>query len=324
MLSNKKAVAKAPAPKKATPGPAPAHPKSDPKKVAPKPVPKAAPKATKKPAGAKPVVKKSIKKDIKQQKARQHHRVKAAKNIEKTKEKPAKKGKNKEIKAVKATKKPVGAKPVAKKSIKAEIKKQKARQHHRIKAAVNIEKTKEKPAKKGKNKEVKALPHPKKNLKLALKGKSNGGKVGNNLDYSKLVVDALHKYHELIKAEKKKDMKKVNTLKEWVKKNAHMDLKKFMDRFKSGAKKIKIEVLTKGASQSKHHMPKELSNKLDKDDDMEDELHKFEKGEAKGRTMPEKIRETLKKIKGGKITDTKIGHIGGYHYLFVYVHQNAP
>lgn len=101
-----------------------------------------------------------------------------------------------------------------------------------------------------------------------------------------------------------------------------MDVKKFMTRFKAGKKKIKIEVLTNGANQTEHGTPKELQKKLDKDEN-EDELHKFRIGEARGRVMPKKIRETLKKIKGGKITSTKIGHIGGYHYLFVYVHQNA-
>jgi len=278
MLSSKKAVAKAPAPKKATPGPAPAHPKSDPKKPAPKVAAKPAPKATK----------------------------------------PAPKATKPAPKALK----PAAVKPM--KSIKKSFKQQKARQTHRKKVAKNVEKSKLKPAKKGKNKEIKAKPHPKKNLIKALKGKSNGGKVGDVTDYSKLVVDSLHKYHELVKAEKKKDMKKVNKLKAWVKKNAHMHLKKFMSRFKDGAKKIKIEVLTKGASQSKHSSPKELRDKLDKDDDMDDELHKFKKGEAKGRVMPKQIRETLKKIKGGKVTDTKIGHIGGYHYLFVYVRQDSP
>jgi len=192
-----------------------------------------------------------------------------------------------------------------------------------VKNAKNVEKINQKNIKKTKNKQIKSLPHPKKNLKLALKGVSNGGKVGKNLDYSKLVVDALHKYHELVKAVKKKDMKKYAQLKAWVKKNAHMTTKKFMDRFKNGSKKIKIEVLTNGATQGKHSIPKELRNKLDKDD-LADELHKFKIGEARGRVMPKKIRNTLKKIKGGKITDTKIGHIGGYHYLFVYVHQNSP
>jgi len=102
-----------------------------------------------------------------------------------------------------------------------------------------------------------------------------------------------------------------------------MTVKKFMSRFKNGANKIKIEVLTNGASKSTHSMPKELQKKIDKDD-LADELNKFTKGEAKGRIMPNKIRETLKKIKNGKVTDTKVGHIGGYEYLFVYVHQNAP
>jgi len=283
MLSSKKVVAKAPAPKKAAPGPAPAHPKSDPKKPAPKVAAKPAPKATK----------------------------------------PAPKATKPTPKATKpAAIKPAAVKPM--KSIKTSFKQQKARQIHRKKVAKNVEKSTKKPAKKGKAKEIDAKPHPKKNLKKALKGKSNGGKVGNNLDYSKLVVDSLHKYHELVKAEKKKDTKKINTLKAWIKKNTHMHLKKFMDRFKNGAKKIKIEVLTKGASQSKHSSPKELRDKLDKDDDMDDELHKFKKGEAKGRVMPKQIRETLKKIKGGKVTDTKIGHIGGYHYLFVYVRQDSP
>jgi hypothetical protein len=118
-------------------------------------------------------------------------------------------------------------------------------------------------------------------------------------------------------------MKKYAQLKAWVKKNAHMSTKKFMSRFKSGANKIKIEVLTNGASKSTHSMPEELQKKIDKDENA-DELHKFTKGEAKGRVMPKKIRETFKKIKNGKITDTKVGHIGGYEYLFVYVHQDAP
>lgn len=176
----------------------------------------------------------------------------------------------------------------------------------------------------GKKKDMKkpALPHPKKNLLQALKGVSNKGKVGKNLDYSKLVVDSLNKYHELVKAVKKKDMKKYATLKKWVLKNTHMDTKTFMKNFKAGAKKIKIEVLTNGATQSSSRTPKELQKKLDKDE-MDDELHKFRVGQAKGRVMPKKIRETLKKIKGGHITDTKIGHIKGYEYLFVYVHQNA-
>jgi len=116
------------------------------------------------------------------------------------------------------------------------------------------------------------------------------------LDYSKLVVDSLRKYHQLVKAVAKKDMKKFHELKAWVKKNAHMTVKKFMSRFKDGKKKIKIEVLTNGASQSKHSTPKELQKKLDKDE-MEDELHKFKIGEAKGRVMPKKNQRNLKKDK---------------------------
>jgi len=266
MLNKPKAVAKAPAAPKKTPGPAHAPAKPAAKKTAPKVASKPAPKASKKPAGAKKPTKKAIKNDLKHQKARQPHRIKKAKNVEKLK----------------------NNKP-----------------------------------KKGKNAEIKSLPHPKKNLKKALKGVSNGGKVGKNLDYSKLVVDSLRKYHELVEAVNKKDMKKYHELKAWVKKNAHMDVKKFMSRFKFGKQKIKLEVLTNGANQTTHGTPKELQKKLDKSD-MEDELHKFRIGEAKGRVMPKKIRNTLKKIKNGKITDTKIGHIGGYHYLFVYVHQNAP
>jgi len=226
--------------------------------------------------------------------------------------------------APKSAKKPAGAKPAVKKSVKANIKLQKTKLAKREQKAKNVEKSGDKPQKLGKNTETKsALPHPKKNLKMALKGVSNKGKVGKNLDYSKLVVDSLNKYHELVKAVAKKDMKKYATLKAWVLKNAHMDTKKFMARFKSGASKIKIEVLTNGASKSTHSMPEELQKKIDKDD-LADELNKFKTGEAKGRVMPKKIRETVKKIKNGKITDTKVGHIGGYEYLFVYVHQNAP
>jgi len=321
MLNKKKAVAKAPAPKK-TAGPAHAPAKPAAKKPAPKVAPKPAPKATKKPAGAKPAVKKSKKTALKKQHAKKADTHKKAKKIEK---KPAPKAAKKPAKkpAPKATKKPAGGKkPAVSKKIKAHVEKQHKEIANTNKKFKNVEKTNTK-QKKGKNPKIKSLPHPKKNLKLALKGVSNGGKVGKNLDYSKLVVDALHKYHELAKATKKKDTKKINEVNAWVKKNTHMDVKKFMKRFKLGSKKIKIEVLTNGSTQGKGHIPKELRAKLDHDS-MADELHKFRIGEARGRVMPKKIRNTLKKIKGGKITDTKIGHIGGYHYLFVYVHQNTP
>jgi len=226
--------------------------------------------------------------------------------------------------APKSAKKPAGAKPAVKKSVKADVKNQKTKQAKREQKNKSVEKSGDKPQKPGKNPESKkSLPHPKKNLKQALAGVSNKGKVGKNLDYSKLVVDSLNKYHQLVKAVAKKDMKKYATLKAWVSKNAHMTTKKFMSRFKSGASKIKIEVLTNGASKSTHSMPEELRKKIDKDD-LADELNKFKTGEAKGRVMPKKIRDTVKKIKNGKITDTKVGHIGGYEYLFVYVHQNAP
>jgi len=226
--------------------------------------------------------------------------------------------------APKSAKKPAGAKPAVKKSIKADVKHQKAKVAKSEQKNKKVEKSGDKPQKKGKVTEKKpSLPHPKQNLKKALKGVSNKGKVGKNLDYSKLVVDSLNKYHKLVKAVAKKDMKKYAQLKSWVLKNAHMDVKKFMSRFKDGAKKIKIEVLTNGAAKSTHSMPEELQKKIDRDENA-DELNKFKTGEAKGRVMPKKIRETVKKIKNGKITDTKVGHIGGYEYLFVYVHQNAP
>jgi len=41
---------------------------------------------------------------------------------------------------------------------------------------------------------------------------SNEGKVSNNTDYSKLVVDSLNKYHHLESAIKAKNIKKVKKL----------------------------------------------------------------------------------------------------------------
>lgn len=102
-----------------------------------------------------------------------------------------------------------------------------------------------------------------------------------------------------------------------------MSEKGFLRNFKKGSKKIKMEVLTNGAAQTKSgETPKELQAKLDKDS-YSSELHKFKIGQAKGQSIPKKIQKTLTKIKGGKITDTHVGSIKGYDYLFVYVHQDA-
>jgi len=291
MLNKKAPVAKSPAAAKKSAGPAPAHVKIAPKAtLKPKAAVAKPVKAVKKPATATKAkaTKKSIKTTVKKQLKKQPISKKSAKTVEHGVKKNKKDNKKVEHK---------GIKPNPKKAIKTSIKTQQKRQVKRVVRAKSVEHTtKNSVHKKDQHKEHKGLkPHPKKNLKLALKGVSKDGKVSKNLDYSKLVVDSLHKYHSLKKAIKSKDTKKVKVLAKWIKKRTHMSEKGFLRNFKKGSKKIKMEVLTNGAAQTKSgETPKELQAKLDKDS-YSSELHKFKIGQAKGQSIPKKIQKNFNK-----------------------------